>query len=517
METHLTPKPFVQVNKIASSCEICGGHYNTQYCMENLKQAFVDYASSHIDEAGDARLSKSEANFKQQQSKMTNKIDTLLKAINDRITGALASDTLPVLEVLAHAPMYNAFLDKYVESLKLGKYGSAFIQGEMPKKMKNIRLFTLPCRLGDSKTFDTLVDLGSCVNLIPLYLFKTLNIGILEETENVLRLANGTKSYPVGIVKNLEVYVGKLKLLEDFYIIDMEKDPTCPLLVGRQFLVTASAVIDCKKVKIAVGEGVTRLIFGVKKIGVGHVNTPYWTTFAKQNSYESRPSTNFIGARPIYYLEKDILNDHLLGELEIAKDAELNLFKDFPMFRKMVEFLGAIPINFKGNMWESDELIKMSGLVGCNKKDDGTRIDSSVVSVGLISSEQGYGSSVSPVVGAAAVALPAGVLKLDTPSSSEADPSSDTKMPERHVLPTPHNAMLTRTLTMRKSVRPLCYHRLALSYTSHHLDHFTSGSSSDHSSSDHSSSGHSILGYSLSGHTPPDTTIVVSSAPPRFV
>nr|GEV34746.1 zinc finger, CCHC-type [Tanacetum cinerariifolium]GEW95142.1 zinc finger, CCHC-type [Tanacetum cinerariifolium] len=28
---------------------------------------------------------------------------------------------LPVLEVLAHAPMYNAILDKYVESLELGK------------------------------------------------------------------------------------------------------------------------------------------------------------------------------------------------------------------------------------------------------------------------------------------------------------------------------------------------------------------------------------------------------------
>ncbi|GKF17316.1 hypothetical protein Tco_0062234, partial [Tanacetum coccineum] len=62
-----------------------------------------------------------------------------------------------------------------------------------------------------------------------------------------------------------------------------------------------------------------------------------------------------------------------------------------------------------------------------------------------------------------------------------------------------------RALTARKSVRPLPSHRLALRYTSHHLDHFTSGSSS-HSSSYHSSSGHSILGHSLSGHTPPDTT-----------
>nr|GFA07198.1 hypothetical protein [Tanacetum cinerariifolium] len=70
---------------------------------------------------------------------------------------------------------------------------------------------------------------------------------------------------------------------------------------------------------------------------------------------------------------------------------------------------------------------------------------------------------------------------------------------------------------MRKSVRPLPSHRLALRYTSHHLDHFTSGSPSSHSSSDHSSSGHSSSGHSLSGHTPPDTTGADSSTPLRFV
>ncbi|GJS13826.1 hypothetical protein Tco_0408298 [Tanacetum coccineum] len=76
MEAYLAPKPSVQVNKIASSY---------------------------------ARLSKFEANFKQQQTKMTNKIDTLLKAINDRMTGALLSDTVknPKLNV---SPTFLVFV-----------------------------------------------------------------------------------------------------------------------------------------------------------------------------------------------------------------------------------------------------------------------------------------------------------------------------------------------------------------------------------------------------------------------
>ncbi|GJS82689.1 hypothetical protein Tco_0749230 [Tanacetum coccineum] len=184
---------------------------------------------------------------------------------------------------------------------------------------------------------------------------------------------------------------------------------------------------------------------------------------------------------------------------------------------------------------------------------------------------------VAPEVGAAVVASPAKVLELDTHSSLKLD----TEMSERHVSPTPYDAMLTRwrsrvasrsssptnstpeiptapippapsavvapsidiisldipigrlyrtypgrpyrALIVKKSVRPLPSHRLALRYTSHHLDHFTSGSSSDHSSSghstsdhsssnhsslDYSSSGHSTSSHSSSGHTPPVTTIV---------
>ncbi|GKD06233.1 hypothetical protein Tco_1181207 [Tanacetum coccineum] len=105
MEAHLAPTQPTQVNKVTTSCEMCGGPHDTQYCMEDPEQAFVEYASSRTDEAEeglvsnfmasqDARLSKFEANFKQQQSEMTNKIDTVLKAITDRIAGELPSDTV---------------------------------------------------------------------------------------------------------------------------------------------------------------------------------------------------------------------------------------------------------------------------------------------------------------------------------------------------------------------------------------------------------------------------------------
>ncbi|GJY65076.1 hypothetical protein Tco_0466536 [Tanacetum coccineum] len=102
MEAHIAPMQPTQVNKIISSCEICSGPHDTQYCMENPEQAFVEYAFSRTDEATglvsnfmasqDARLPKFEAYFKQQQSKMTNKIDTVLKAITDQMARAILND-----------------------------------------------------------------------------------------------------------------------------------------------------------------------------------------------------------------------------------------------------------------------------------------------------------------------------------------------------------------------------------------------------------------------------------------
>ncbi|GJR67999.1 hypothetical protein Tco_0014064 [Tanacetum coccineum] len=104
MEAYLAPTQPTQVNKITTSCEICSGPHDTQYCMEDAEQAFVEYTSSCTDEAGDARLSKFEADFKQQQSEMTNKINTVLKpSIDSRApTSGLRSEppnigTHPVL------------------------------------------------------------------------------------------------------------------------------------------------------------------------------------------------------------------------------------------------------------------------------------------------------------------------------------------------------------------------------------------------------------------------------------
>ncbi|GKF17658.1 MAK10-like protein, partial [Tanacetum coccineum] len=52
MEAHLALTQPTQMKKITTSCEICSGPHDTQYCMEGPEQAFVKHASSRTNEAG---------------------------------------------------------------------------------------------------------------------------------------------------------------------------------------------------------------------------------------------------------------------------------------------------------------------------------------------------------------------------------------------------------------------------------------------------------------------------------
>nr|GEU67660.1 zinc finger, CCHC-type [Tanacetum cinerariifolium] len=57
MEAHLAPMQPTQVNKVTTSCETYSGPHDTQYCMEDPEQAFVENASSRTNEAIDPQCS----------------------------------------------------------------------------------------------------------------------------------------------------------------------------------------------------------------------------------------------------------------------------------------------------------------------------------------------------------------------------------------------------------------------------------------------------------------------------
>nr|GEV99175.1 hypothetical protein [Tanacetum cinerariifolium] len=73
---------------------------------------------------------------------------------------------------------------------------------------------------------------------------KKLSLHDLTLTRMTLGLATRSIAYPAGIVEDVFVQLGKITYPADFIVLDYKVDPRVPLILGRPFLRTASALVD---------------------------------------------------------------------------------------------------------------------------------------------------------------------------------------------------------------------------------------------------------------------------------
>ncbi|GJY58604.1 reverse transcriptase domain-containing protein [Tanacetum coccineum] len=136
--------------------------------------------------------------------------------------------------------------DKLIELTKtpLNENCSAVVLKKLPKKLGDPGRFLIPCDFSEFDSYLALADLGASINLMPLSIWKKLQLSGLTETKMVLELADRTISKPTGVAENVFVKVGKFYFPADFVVLDFIADPRVPLILGRPFLRTAHALID---------------------------------------------------------------------------------------------------------------------------------------------------------------------------------------------------------------------------------------------------------------------------------
>ena len=61
---------------------------------------------------------------------------------------------------------------------------------------------------------------------------------------------NKSTAIPIGVCEDVLVVVANVTILTDFVILDMPEDDNMSIILGRPFLNTAGAVIDCNKSKV---------------------------------------------------------------------------------------------------------------------------------------------------------------------------------------------------------------------------------------------------------------------------
>ncbi|GJS14196.1 reverse transcriptase domain-containing protein [Tanacetum coccineum] len=121
---------------------------------------------------------------------------------------------------------------------------SAVVLKKLPEKLGDPGRFLIPCDFSEFDSYLALADLGASINLMPLSIWKKLQLSGLTETKMVLELADRTISKPTGVAENVFVKVGKFYFPADFVVLDFIADPRVPLILGRPFLRTAHALID---------------------------------------------------------------------------------------------------------------------------------------------------------------------------------------------------------------------------------------------------------------------------------
>ncbi|XP_073138043.1 uncharacterized protein [Henckelia pumila] len=131
------------------------------------------------------------------------------------------------------------------KKVELGEQVSAVIQRKVPTKCKDPGMFSIPCKIGDVQLDTAMLDLGASINVMQYFVYASLNLGSLNETDIVIQMADRSTIFPRGLLEDVLVQVGELVFPADFYILDMKNNElNNPILLGRPFLKTSKSVID---------------------------------------------------------------------------------------------------------------------------------------------------------------------------------------------------------------------------------------------------------------------------------
>ena len=175
---------------------------------------------------------------------------------------------IPLLDMIKQVPTYAKFL-KDLCTVKRGfnvnkktfltEQVSAIIECKTPMKYKDPGCPTISVNIGGFSVEKALLDLGASVNLLPYSMYKQLGLGELKPTSITLSLVDRSIKLPKGTIEDVLIQVDKFYYPVDFVVLDTEPvavgtNPV-PIILGRPFLATSNAIINCRN-------GVMQLTFG---------------------------------------------------------------------------------------------------------------------------------------------------------------------------------------------------------------------------------------------------------------
>ncbi|XP_047249950.1 uncharacterized protein LOC124885741 [Capsicum annuum] len=136
-------------------------------------------------------------------------------------------------------PPFPQRLKKKEDNEKFGKFMAVMKQRtvmvplmeSLVQKKPNPGAFTIPCTVGPIKFEKGLCDLAASINLMPLAVYKRLNVGEPTTTKIQLVMVDRSIKRPVGILHNVLVKVADFILPADFVVLDCDVDFEVPIIL----------------------------------------------------------------------------------------------------------------------------------------------------------------------------------------------------------------------------------------------------------------------------------------------
>nr|GEW15713.1 reverse transcriptase domain-containing protein [Tanacetum cinerariifolium] len=145
----------------------------------------------------------------------------------------------------------------------LNEHYSAVLLKEFPEKLGDPSKFLIPCDFLRKAECLALADLGTSINLMPLFVWNKLSLPDLSLTCMTLELVDRLISHPVGVAEDVYVKVGTFHFSVDLVVVDFDADPRVPLTLGRSFLKTRRALIEVFKGELTLRVGKEAITFNL--------------------------------------------------------------------------------------------------------------------------------------------------------------------------------------------------------------------------------------------------------------
>ena len=136
---------------------------------------------------------------------------------------------------------------------------------------------TISVNIGGISVEKALLDLGASVNLFSYSMYKQLGLGELKPTSITLSLADRSIKIPKGTIEDVLIQVDRFYYPVDFVVLDTKPVAVganhVPIILGRPFLATSNAIINCWNGVMQLTLGNMTLELNIFHLGKRHMHS----------------------------------------------------------------------------------------------------------------------------------------------------------------------------------------------------------------------------------------------------